>query len=179
MDVSCFWRRTLSCLSGLVLFTVHDGTAAPRPSPTDADEYSVRAAIIVNLARFALWSEPLGDQFAICVSGEPAFAAALSAATQGKKIGDRPVRVQRLTAPVDEVDCRVLYIGRDERHVSDLLVRTSRGVLTISDRSEFVQDGGHVRLFLRDQRLRFEINQQAAERAGIKIPAQVMALSSR
>ena len=63
--------------------------------------------------------------------------------------------------------------------MADILLRTRHGVLTISDRSEFVHEGGLVRLFLRDDRVRFEINQQATERAGIKIPAQVLALSSR
>jgi hypothetical protein len=178
MGVSFYWRRTLSCLAGIML-AVHGGAAASRASEVDTDEYTVRAALVVNLARFALWTDPVPDRFAICVTGEPALAAALNVLTQGKKIDGRPVQILTLHGPGDEVQCRVLYVGRDERHVPDLLVRTRHGVLTISDRSEFVNEGGVVRLFLRDDRVRFEINQQAAENAGIKIPAQVLALSSR
>lgn len=178
MHVGFNRHQAVSCLSAIMLIMTHAAAAAPPPT-SDADEYSVRAAAVVNLARFVVWSEPAAERFAICVTGEPALAAALQTAAQGKQIDGRPVYVLPLTAPGEETDCRVLYIGRDERHTADLLVRTGHGVLTISDRPEFVREGGLIRLFLRDDRLRFEINQQAAQRAGIKIPAQVMALSSR
>ena len=179
MDVPFYRRRTLFCLTGIMLTVMHAAAAARQPSNVDTDESVVRAALVVNLARFALWNDAAPDRFAICVTGEPEVAAALNVLTQGKKIDGSPVHILALRTPGDEGQCRVLYIGRDERHVPDLLLRTKHGVLTISDRSEFVHEGGVVRLFLRDERVRFEISQQAAERAGIKIPAQVLALSSR
>ena len=179
MDVSFRKRRTLFCLAGIILTMMNATAAARGPSNADTDEYVVRAALVVNLARFALWNDPVLDRFAICVTGEPALAAALNVLTQGKKIDGAPVQIVPQSAPGEEAQCRVLYVGRDERHMADILLRAGRSVLTISDRSEFVHAGGHVRLFLRDDRLRFEINQRAAERAGIKIPAQVLALSSR
>lgn len=176
MSVGVVRSHAVTCLVLMLSVGVHAAVAAP---PVGADEYSVRAAAVVNLARFVVWSTPTVERFAICVTGDPGLAAAMSSATEGKKIDGLPVRVLSLTGGGDEANCRVIYIGRDERHAADVLARAGRGPLTISDRPEFVREGGLIRLFVRDDRLRFEINQQAAERVGIKIPAQVLALAGR
>jgi len=173
------WRRTLLCVLAALLASTTRGLAGPEPSGRGLDEDSLRAALVLNLARFAVWTEPVVDRFPICVAGDNALLTALQSVAGGQQVAGRPISILQVDPAADAPACRVLYIGRDERHAADVLLRAGQGVLTIGDRPEFVRDGGVVRVFVRDSRLRFEINQQAAERASIKIPAQLLALSTR
>ena len=49
--------------------------------------------------------------------------------------------------------------------------------LTVSDAESFTDRGGMVGLFLRDNRLRFTVNRDAVERAGLRISSKALALA--
>ena len=48
----------------------------------------------------------------------------------------------------------------------------------MSDLEDFAVAGGMIQFYLRNEKIRFEINQQAAEDAGLKIDARLLKLSS-
>ena len=47
----------------------------------------------------------------------------------------------------------------------------------MSDIEDFAAAGGMIQLFIRDEKVRFEINQQAAEATGLKIDARLLKLA--
>jgi hypothetical protein len=70
--------------------------------------------------------------------------------------------------------------GRDEGFIGSLLERVKdKPVLTIGDSDRFLQLGGVIRFRQIDSRLRFEINQEAATRGGLRISARLLALGDR
>jgi hypothetical protein len=165
------------CALAVVLFA--GGVAgAAAGADRSLDEYSARAALVLNLARFAGWPQPPVDRFSICVQGEDGFVPVLQRLLVDQRVSGRPLAVRRLDDGAEPVTCHVLYVGSDERHVRNLLLRAP-AALTIGESPDFIRDGGVVRLFIGDDRLRFEVSQEAATRAGIRIPAQVLKLSSR
>jgi hypothetical protein len=50
-------------------------------------------------------------------------------------------------------------------------------VFTIGDASDFVSTGGMVKLFRRNDRLRFEVNLEPMQRVGMKLSSRVLALA--
>jgi hypothetical protein len=52
-------------------------------------------------------------------------------------------------------------------------------VLTVGENPEFLRDGGMVRLYVENSRVRFQISQKNAEAAGLKISSQLLMLAAR
>ena len=79
----------------------------------------------------------------------------------------------------DAAGSQILYIASSETHrMSDVLKAVEGSfALTVADSSGFVGLGGMVDFSNRDARIRFEINQARAERAGLKISAKLLALA--
>jgi hypothetical protein len=51
------------------------------------------------------------------------------------------------------------------------------GVLTVGDTEGFTEAGGMINLTIVDQRVHFEINPDAARRAGMKISSKLLSLA--
>lgn len=52
-------------------------------------------------------------------------------------------------------------------------------MLTVSETDHFLEAGGIINFVHEDGRVRFEINEPAAQRAGLKISPQLLALATR
>jgi hypothetical protein len=50
-------------------------------------------------------------------------------------------------------------------------------VLTVGEHERFLDQGGVMRLFLEDNRVRFSVNQQSADRAGLQISSRLLRLA--
>ena len=74
----------------------------------------------------------------------------------------------------------VVFVGAaEESRFADVLPGIKdKAVLTVGESTGFLDDGGVVRLFLQAQRLRFEINVPAAQRAHLKISSQLQKLAA-
>ena len=62
---------------------------------------------------------------------------------------------------------------------SALLAQIQGAVLTVGETPRFLRDGGMVRMFVEDQRMRFEINRRQTDLAGLKISAQLLSLAAK
>jgi len=168
----------LSCL--LVFLSVVTSAHALTP----AGEYEVKAAFLVNFAGFVRWPGAAfanaASPFVVCVAGEDPFGAAFEPFKQNKVAG-RSLDVRSLdSSSAVPGNCHILFVaGSETPRLSGILgaLRTTP-VLTVSDLEDFAVDGGMIQFYLRDEKVRFEINQQAAEAAGLKIDARLLKLSS-
>jgi len=50
-------------------------------------------------------------------------------------------------------------------------------VLTVGEHEHFLDQGGIMRLFLENNRVRFSVNQQSADRAGLQISSRLLRLA--
>ena len=75
--------------------------------------------------------------------------------------------------------CHILFISalEKERVASILKFLKSSCILTISDIEGFAQSGGIINFVIEENKVRFEINIDAANRAGIKISSKVLKLA--
>ncbi|MGD0551728.1 MAG: YfiR family protein [Sedimentisphaerales bacterium] len=77
--------------------------------------------------------------------------------------------------------CHLLFICQSERkntrEIIDLL--KNNGVLTVADTEGFLEDGGIVNFVIEDNKVRFDINLTASEKAGLKIRSQLLRLAKK
>jgi len=164
--------------------------ALPFPQPVVAQEsappleYQVKAAFLFNFAKFVEWPSDnprdADEGFVICVFDDETLAQSLDRAVSGKTVEGRVFRVLRLQSLDDTRSCRMLYLGsNDTPHLSALLksIRTT-AVLTVGNAPGFTRHGGIINFIMQDNRVRFEINPQAADRAGLRISSKLLQLAT-
>jgi hypothetical protein len=147
------------------------------------DEYQLKAAFLFHFAQFVEWppdapKDPDGS-FLLCVVGEGPFHGDLERIVEGKLIADQLVRVQHIRQLEDSQGCRVVFIGANESKQISLSTASLRKmpVLTVGESDDFLRQGGIIRFCLEDRKVRFEINQQAAGDAHLKISSRLLLLA--
>ena len=145
-------------------------------------EHQVKAAFLYNFARFIEWPPDgrAGDaSFVIGVLGADATSRALEQTVQGKSVGGRTILVRPVKSQEEASRCQMLFVGSEspERLVGLLKAVRGSAVLTVGDRDSFARDGGIVNFVMQDHHVRFEVNTDAAERAGLKISSKLLQLA--
>jgi len=147
-----------------------------------ADEYQVRAAIVVNLVRFVSLRQSGEDNHGpvrICLLGYDQQSAVLESYLGAHAIDGRSFQVRRLQESDRGEGCQVLYVSPAERHrfeeISGFLV--GAGVLTVSDDRAFAAADGIVGLPVVGDRIEIQINLVRAEQSGIVISSRLLGLA--
>ena len=143
------------------------------------EEYRVRAAFLVNFTKFVQW--PDDGALAFCITGDRFFARAMSAAAGHSSTGGREIVVRTLGPKEDFTQCHTVFIaafvGRDTPAILKQVQELP--VLTIGESPSFLTEGGAVRVFIENNRIRFKVGGGAAEKKGLRISSQLLTLAAR
>jgi hypothetical protein len=171
--------RLPGCLCALLLLA--GGAALQARSQEAFHEYEVKAAFLSNLPHFIAWPRDAVDEHSltICIAGHDPFGAVLDFLAQ-KEDQKRPLRVRRLEPGAAPAGCPVVFVSASEAERTAPLLRSLYGaaVLTVGETDDFTRLGGIVRFFVGDERVRLEINIDAARSAGLSISAKLLDLAS-
>lgn len=172
------WSRVALAFSLSLAFAL-----APSAGARDDTEYQVKAAFLLNFARFVEWpptafassSAPL----TIGILGNDPFGAVLDNLIAGKMVENRPLVLKRITDVESSLGCQLLFICESHKaQVPDILQRLQgKPVLTVSDVEKFTEAGGMICLKRRQDMIRFDINLHAAEASGLKISSRLFKLA--
>jgi hypothetical protein len=178
--------RALRWVSLLAAFFLLLGWAGQRTkAQTAAEEYRVKAAFIFHFAQLVDWppEKPTGadNSLVLCTLGDDPFEGVLEGTVAGKAIGNRIVRIRHLGEPQDMQACQVVFLGRAQSKRIPMLVSTLHNapVLTVGESAGFLDAGGMIDFLLEDNKLRFEVNLDAAESADLKIGSRLLVLAQR
>jgi hypothetical protein len=146
----------------------------------DGLETAIKATYLYKFAPFVEWPDSAfagpTSPFALCIVGADPFGSVLDRAVQGQHVGERPIVVRRLDTAQRAVGCQVVYLaGSPGQSVAEAL-KALRGapVLTVADGRAA---GAMINFELRDQRVRFEIDDAAAADAGLNISSKLLSLA--
>lgn len=144
-------------------------------------EYEIKAAFLYNFVKFVDWPAqalPQNATFTIGVLGSDPFEGALET-INGKVARDHTIVVRRLASAADAADVQMLFVSPSERaRFAQILASTrSAPVLTVSETPGFAEDGGVINFTSGGNRVRFEINVAAAQRAHLAINSQLLRLA--
>jgi hypothetical protein len=167
-------------LVAVVMLLASRGEAASGSDPAaPVNEVMVRAAFLMNIAKFVRWPDPSGP-LVIAIAGDEALVAALSRIASGRSIDGRALSIQAIGVAETPPTYHLLYIGNlDDRDASALLGRVREGVLTVGSTPRFLRDGGIIRIFVDGGRMRFQVNHRRAVDAGLQVSSQVLSLSAQ
>lgn len=164
----------------LILLVSVSGARAQANPPS---EYQVKAAFLFNFAKFIDWPSNAfaGPQspFAICILGADPFGKTIDDAMERKMIGDHPVVVQRAKDAADARRCQMVFVSASEKQRTAEIIGRLQGasVLIVGETERFADSGGTIELMLEQNHVRFAINTDAAETAGLKISSKLLALA--
>jgi hypothetical protein len=173
-------RRFRAIFSVLAALSLACLTMAQTPA---SSEYEVKAAFLFHFAQFVKWPEEAfkdpNNPLIYCTIGEDSFHGSLDAALNGKTIGARSSRVVHFKQPQEIQGCQVLFIAAREKKSIPAILASTKGnsVLTVGESEHFVQDGGMIGFLLEENKIRFEVNLEAAQKANLKISSRLLALA--
>jgi hypothetical protein len=146
-------------------------------------EYEVKAAYLFNFGKFVRWpSELAHDQtFNLCVLGRDPFGEALDQLVQQETIDGKRIVVSRISGAAQASTCRIIFISDiEERRLPSILQSLhQRPILTVSDISGFASQGGMIEFVNDRERIRFAVNLDAADSAGIKLSSELLRIATR
>ena len=140
-------------------------------------EARVKVAFVYNFTRFIEWPQStLKQPVRIAVIGRGDLRHLWKKLRAAKWLTARPIEVIRLTSATLIPHCDVLLVEHSEaKHLSGLIQTVAgKPVLTVCDAANCMKDGAMIGFQLVEESVRFQINQDAAEKAGLKISSQLL-----
>ena len=124
---------------------------------------------------FADAETPLTVGFVGADDARTAFAAL----STGKEINGRKIVVLQLDSVLKARQCQILFFRKSNGDfaVGALEVANVSRTLTIGEAENFLTRGGMIRLFVDDNRMRFDVNVGAATRSKIRLSSKLLALA--
>ncbi|HEV2491280.1 MAG TPA: YfiR family protein [Candidatus Acidoferrales bacterium] len=151
--------------------------------PARAPDGQAEAEALYRLAEFVEWPSERDANgrttFNFCVLGRDPFGGLLDDVVLGHPIGEKPSVIVRGSQFEDVGRCNVLFISSSEdKRLPRILRRVGdKNILTVSEATDFAGNGGVIQFLKDDNRIRFVINVDAAQRAGLRIRAQLLSLA--
>ena len=162
---------------GISLLTT--GWVVPQPSP----EYQVKAVFLFNFTQFVEWPASAFSEgqapLVIGVLGEDPFGSYLDETVQGEKVNGHPIVVRRFNSAEGARSCHILFINgaATEMQKQALADLKGRSVLTVSDATSFARQGGMVRFFTENNKIRIRINLEITKAANLTISSKLLRLA--
>ena len=152
-----------------------------RLSAQTAPEYEVKAAYLLNFAKFVDWPPAAfagaDSPIAICILGKDPFGHSIDELVQGEAVNGRRLMVRRIaTAPAAQT-CQIVFTQSSGKDASEILGSLGPGVLTVGEGGSFIRDGGIISFLIESRHVRFDIDQKAAETAELKLSSRLLAVA--
>jgi hypothetical protein len=170
------------CLPLVLCIAVSGGMVAGAESPAPT-MHQVEAAFLFNFAKFVTWPDDAfqrsGSALIIGVLGEDPFGTVLEETIRDKTVMGKKLAVKRFVRIHDAMNIHILFLSSSEESqlLPMLKALEKTTVLTVSDMDQFAERGGMVAFTVEDQKVHFNVNVDAVERAGLKMGSQLLKLA--
>jgi len=149
------------------------GGSGGAQAPRDSD---VEAAYLFNFAKFMHAPVHSPDSFTIAVVGKSSIGPMLDTITTNEQIDGRPLKVVH-AASVDQArNSDIIFLGESETaHIDkDLATLAGSNALTVSSLPDFAQRGGMIQFQVVNNRVRFIVNLDAANKEKIILSSELL-----
>lgn len=173
--------RVALVLLGLLLF---EPPALAAGETTVSKEYQLKAAFLYNFTKFIEWPpqhfHDARQPITIGVLGRDPFGGELERVVEGRTVNGRAIVVKVLTSASEVLGVDLVFVGAEEeaRFAESLVARDGVHVVTVGESPRSAALGAVITFTMEADKVRFEINQGGAEKAGLKISAQLLKLAT-
>jgi len=170
-------------LLSLSFFWGTKSSLAADDSPV-SKEYQVKAAFLYSFTKFIEWPPNRFDTpdspIVIGIFGKNPFGQEFAKLIEKRKVNGRSFVVKLIYSAPEIASVHLLFVpnGEEIRLVEKTLdLIDSPGTLTVGESDQFSALGGGITFVAEEDKVRFRINREATERAGIKVSAQLLKLA--
>lgn len=159
------------------------GASAQTLDSSDSSEYLIKAGFIYNFAKLVGWPQGAFAQpdspIVIGILGSDPFGGIIDRILADKQIDARHFVIKRLKWGMDLKGCDILFIGSSEAAHLEEVIHALKGipVLTIGETPGFAKRGCIINLIVEENKVRFEVNLDAAKQADLNISSRLLALA--
>lgn len=167
----------------LVVFALVMAPGGRTQDNTQPSEYQIKAAIVYNFAKFVSWPPQAfaapDSPIVIGVLGKNVFGPALEQTIHNKVINQHPLEFREFHSVQEATNCHILFISPSEKERLAGILDALRGssVLTVSEMDQFIESGGMINLEIVDGTVHFEINADAAKKAGLTVSSKLLGVA--
>jgi len=177
-------REVVRGAIGASLFSVFILTSSAAWGQSNEEtEYRVKLAFLYNFAQFVQWPADAfhgaNSPLILCVAGQDPFKGGIEADLHGRTVGGHPIRIKRLMQDEDPRACHMIFVRASEKKLAGNILQALKksNTLTIGETKGFADLGGLINLTVEENKLRFEINLDAALQTKLKISSKLLALA--
>ncbi|HEY0455436.1 MAG TPA: YfiR family protein [Verrucomicrobiae bacterium] len=170
-------------LGALLLVALLGAGNANSAETLPSKEQQIKAAFLVNFVKFVEWPASTfssnDSPVIIGILGKSAYCAEVEKAAEGKKVNGHPVIFKCCADIAAAQNVHLLFIpaSAENRLAESLKALASRPIVTVGETRRFAESDGMITFVLEGDKIRFEINGEAAENVGVPISAQLLKLA--
>lgn len=145
-------------------------------------ERGVKAAFLYKFLGYVEFPAPqpeAGAPYVVGVAGADDIAAELNRIAVGRNVNGHPVVVRTLREGEPVGNLQLLFIGSAESARAAALLRAAQqsNVLTVTEGPNGLQAGSVINFRLVDDRIRFEVSLEAAEKSNLKLSSRLLSVA--
>jgi hypothetical protein len=171
-------------LTAAVFAVLSLGLASTNAAAADQSlEYGVKAAFLAKFGLFVEWPETTfsspNQSFLLCVLGDDPFGSAFDKISGQQAVKGRRIEVRRLKTVSKDNNCQILYVATSEAPRVGQILESLRGssTLTVTDGRSATEPAGMINFVIKDDRVRFDIDEEMAAQNGLFISSTLLGLA--
>jgi hypothetical protein len=172
-------------LATILLGLLDGGTGGASAQDPAVREHEVKAALVYNFAKFISWPDSAfggpADPFLICILTSDPSSSVMESSLKGKAVNGRTIKVSRSDDLQSFGRCQVFFVSATKKEMTAEVLNKvrSENVLTIGETEGFANSGGIIGLFSEGDKIRFEINTDAAAKTNLRISSKLLSLGAK
>lgn len=173
-NCTCVRYGLILSLLGLMLFA---------PAKVNAQEdidYTFYPKYLYHFTKYIDWpANRKGGDFVIAIVGESNATNAVKQFFVGKKVGNQNIVIKYMHSDADFMGVHIVFVSSKlSSQVSSISSRTNAAkALLVTEKEGFAKKGADVSFFIKDDKLKFEINKSVIENKGLKIATELLKLA--
>lgn len=166
--------KSIFTLALLLLATLSTNAGTDRPT------HEIHSMMIYNFVKYVQWPGYDSSQdFVIGVIGDDDVFNTLVGWYNGKIKGDKKFSVKRFSSAEEITGCHIIYVGKKQGKAFEAINQKITGypTLSITDGHGLGAKGSAINFRVVNNKLAFELNQKAIEKANLKVSGQLAAMA--
>lgn len=167
--------KTVKALIVAALMAVSGSTFAQ-----DRPIHEVYSMMVFNFIKYIQWPDhDKAGEFVIGVVGNNDVYTTLNGWYGGKAKGNKTYVIKKFSSAAEVIDCQLVYIDRSKSGEFEAINNKlkGKGTLVITDKNGLGQKGSCINFKTVEDKLRFELNQQAVESSNLKVSSALSAMA--
>ena len=174
------WKNRSILRTALVIFIMTGLNASPSSQIEKGHESELKATFIYNFTRYIRWPNLDGyESFNIGILGDSRVMEPLQEIAKKKTVHNKKMMIKHLNNTEDIHDCQIVFISESMRNeAAEILNEISeKHILTIGESEGMARQGIAMNFIIQKDRIKFEMNIRAFQRAGLAVSSQLQKLA--